>query len=584
MKSHPEVIELDQVDLQSKLDQISAALGEEMAQSFRQLLNWYAYLLGLLREKKLSLHRLRRMLFGATTESSDNILSHDDTASGEVDHAAAEPAVSDQDSAKDSSAPGDEAAPQPAAPHRRPGHGRNPASQYTGCAQVMVTHASLRPGDACPQCGNGTVYRQSAWSPVVRLKAQAPITGQVYHLERLRCHDCGHVFQADLPAEAGPDKYDPTVVSVVATLRYGEGMPGHRLQRVQRLAGVPLPGSVQWELVRDAAEHGPRDAYLQLLDSAAQGNLVHHDDTTMRVLELTRKKKRREPLREDDPKRSGVYTTSVLSLAPDRPTIALFFTGPYHAGENLRTVLMARRAELPPPIQMCDALASNMPEDLHTILANCLVHGRRNFIDVVEYFPDEVKYVVKCLKQVYGIEAQAKQQKLSPEERLRLHQEQSGPVMEGLQRWLQAQFDEKRVEPNSSFGEAIAYMLKHWRKLTLFLRVAGAPLDNNTCERTLKMAIRHRRNSLFYKTMRGAAIGDMYMSLIHTCYLCSASPIDYLTELQRHHEQVRAAPADWMPWNYRQQLVPTASVPGAERGPPGANVLSTSCSVDPGPG
>ena len=96
------------------------------------------------------------------------------------------------------------------------------------------------------------------------------------------------------------------------------------------------------------------------------------------------------------------------------------------------------------------------------------------------------------------------------------------------------------------------------------------------------MAIRHRRNSLFYKTMRGAAIGDLYMSLIHTCYLCGASPIDYLTELQRHHEQVRAAPADWMPWNYRQQLVPTASVPDAERGPPGANVLSTSCSVGPG--
>ena len=341
MKSHPEVIELDQVDLKSKLDQIAAALGEEMAQPFRQLLDWYAYLLGLLREKKLSLHRLRRMLFGATTESSDNILSHDATSSGEVDHAAAEPSVSDQDSAMGPPAPGDDAA-RSLPPRRRPGHGRNPGAS-TPAAQVMVTHASLRPGDACPQCGSGTVYRQSAWSPVVRLKAQAPVTGQVYQLERLRCHDCGHVFQADLPAEAGPDKYDPTVVSVVATLRYGEGMPGHRLQRMQQLAGVPLPGSVQWELVRDAAEHGPHDAYQQLLDSAAQGDLVHHDDTTMRVLELTRKKKRQEPLREDDPERSGVYTTSVLSLAPDRPTIALFFTGPYHAGENLRQCSAACR-------------------------------------------------------------------------------------------------------------------------------------------------------------------------------------------------------------------------------------------------
>jgi hypothetical protein len=223
-----------------------------------------------------------------------------------------------------------------------------------------------------------------------------------------------------------------------------------------------------------------------------------------------------------------------------------------------------------------------MPEDLHTILANCLVHGRRNFIDVVEYFPDEVTYVVECLKQVYRIDAQAKQQQLSPEGRLRLHQAQSGPVMAELQRWLRTQFGERRVEPNSSFGEAIAYMLKHWQKLTLFLRVAGAPLDNNICERALKMAIRYRHNSLFYRTMRGAAIGDLYMSLIHTCYLCGASPIDYLTELQHHHARVRAAAADWMPWNYRQQLVTTTSVSDAERGPPGTHVFSTPPSVGPG--
>ena len=581
MKSHPEVIELDEVDLHAKLDQITAALGDEMARPFRQLLDWYICLLGLLREKKISLGRLRRMLFGARTEKSDNVLPSTAQSSGEVDPAAAEPATSDQDAAAGPPAPAGNAAPHPSARRRRPGHGRIPASEYTGCAQVLVTHASLHPGDPCPDCG-GTVYRQSDWSPVVRLKGQAPVTGQVYQLERLRCHNCGRVFTAELPAEAGPDKYDPTVMSVVATLRYGEGMPGHRLQRIQRLAGVPLPGSVQWELARDAAERGPRDAYQQLLHLAAQGDLVHHDDTTMRVLELTRKMKRQEPLREDDPERSGVFTTSVLSLAPDRPTIALFFTGPYHAGENLRVVLAARRAELPRPIQMCDALSRNMPEDLHTIVANCLVHGRRNFIDVVEYFPDEVTYVVERLKQVYRIDAQAKQQRLSPEERLRLHQAQSGPVMDELQRWLRTQFDERRVEPNSSFGEAIAYMLKHWQKLTLFLRVPGAPLDNNICERTLKMAIRHRRSSLFYRTMRGAAIGDLYMSLIHTCYLCGESPIDYLTELQRHHAQVRAAAADWMPWNYQQQLVTTACVPDAGRGPPGEHVCSASPSDGPG--
>jgi len=195
---------------------------------------------------------------------------------------------------------------------------------------------------------------------------------------------------------------------------------------------------------------------------------------------------------------------------------------------------------------------------------------------VVEYFPTEVKYVLECLKHVYTIDGEAKQQRLSPKERLRLHQEHSGPVMDKLQLWLRTQFDERLVEPNSSLGDAISYMLKHWSKLTLFLRVPGAPLDNNVAERALKMAIRHRRNSLFYKTMRGAAVGDLYMSIIHTCYFARISPIDYLTALQRHHEQVHAAPGDWMPWNYQRQLTAAASVPNRGRSPPGDSAASTS--------
>ena len=126
--------------------------------------------------------------------------------------------------------------------------------------------------------------------------------------------------------------------------------------------------------------------------------------------------------------------------------------------------------------------------------------------------------------------------------------------MEELQVWLARQFDQRLVEPNSSLGKAIAYMLKHWEKLTLFLRVPGAPLDNNVCERALKRAIRHRRNSLFYKTRHGAHVGDVFMSFIHTCELCNANPFDYLTELKRHCDEAATNPCGWMPWNYRQTL------------------------------
>jgi hypothetical protein len=143
---------------------------------------------------------------------------------------------------------------------------------------------------------------------------------------------------------------------------------------------------------------------------------------------------------------------------------------------------------------------------------------------------------------------------MTPEERLAFHRANSGPVMKKLRVWLKTQFEEKKVEPNSGLGVAITYVLKHWDRLTLFLRQPGAPLDNNIAERTLKKAIRHRKNSLFYKTRNGARMGDLFMSLIHSCELFSANPFDYMTELQRHVAELKTKPADWMPWNYRDTL------------------------------
>ncbi len=179
---------------------------------------------------------------------------------------------------------------------------------------------------------------------------------------------------------------------------------------------------------------------------------------------------------------------------------------------------------------------------------------RTEFVDVYDRFREECRCVLEALKVVYGHDAEARKQRLSPEQRLQFHQAHSQPAMDRLHCWLNRQFNERLVEPNSALGGAIRYMLKHWEKLTLFLRASGAPLDNNLCERALKKAILHRKNSLFYKTPNGARVGDMYMSLIHTCELCGVSAFDYLTELHRHADALAAHPAQWLPWNYRATL------------------------------
>jgi hypothetical protein len=234
--------------------------------------------------------------------------------------------------------------------------------------------------------------------------------------------------------------------------------------------------------------------------------------------------------------------------------VALFFSGRRHAGENLADVLKHRAAELPPPIQMCDALSRNLPGELQTILANCLAHARRQFVDVYDRFPEPCRHLLESLAVVYHNDAIARERALSPEARLQFHQVESQPTISELHGWLKRQLDEKLTEPNSALGRAIGYMLRHRDRLTLFLRQAGAPLDNNLCERALKKAILHRKNALFYKTRNGARVGDLFMSLIYTCELNRADPFDYLTQLQHHSDELAANPELWMPWNYRAAL------------------------------
>jgi transposase len=425
------------------------------------------------------------------------------------------------------------------------GHGRNGADAFESAQKVEVKHPQLKSGDSCPECPNGKVYAQKEPKTLVRIVGQAPIQATVYELERLRCNLCGQVFTAEPPEGVGADKYDETVGSMVAQLKYGSGMPFNRLEKLEQRLGVPLPATTQWEIVEEAAEL-LEPAYEELIRQGAQGEIFHNDDTSMKILKLER---------PDGDTRTGVFTSGIVSIRGSE-TIAMFFTGRQHAGENLADVLRQRASGLSAPIQMCDALSRNVPKlsaGAEALLANCLSHGRRQFVDVAENFPDECLYVLETLGAVYGTDAAAREQKLSWEARLSLHQEKSGPLMEGLHQWMTEQLN-GQTEPNSGLGKAMNYLLRHWHKLTLFLRVPGAPLDNNICERALKKVVLLRKNALFYRTQHGADVGDLFTSLIHTCDLNKVNSFDYLTELQRHAAELKANPAEWMPWNYRDTL------------------------------
>jgi hypothetical protein len=206
---------------------------------------------------------------------------------------------------------------------------------------------------------------------------------------------------------------------------------------------------------------------------------------------------------------------------------------------------------------MSDALANNAVDDEGALIrCHCLAHGRRKFSELEEVFPTECAIVIEALTQVFDHEEEARVQQMSAEARLEYHQQYSAPIMEQLKHWLEQQFEERNVEPNSSLGKAFHYLLGHWATLTRFLEVPGAPLDNNTAERALKLAIRQRKNSLFYATDYSASIASMLTSLIATCVHARVNALDYLVALQEHRAAVFADPSAWLPWNYHANLAP----------------------------
>ena len=136
---------------------------------------------------------------------------------------------------------------QPAASENKPaGHGRNGADGFRGAEKVKIAHANLQSGHRCPDCGRGNVYEQKEPKVLVRIVGQAPLAATVYELERLRCNACGQIFTAQEPEGIGPEKYDETAAAMIAQMKYGSGVPFHRLEQMEGLMGIPLPASTQW--------------------------------------------------------------------------------------------------------------------------------------------------------------------------------------------------------------------------------------------------------------------------------------------------------------------------------------------------
>jgi len=289
----------------------------------------------LLQEKKISISRLRNMLFGWKTEKRRKKKQKENFSLEDK-----------KEKAK--------------------GHGKNGVEKYTGAKREYLFIEKLTKGDTCPCCLKSKLYEIES-GVTLKLSGNAPVDATIYEKQKLRCPSCGETFTAELPNGVTEERFDSTATAAIATMRYGYGIPFYRLEQLQSGTGVPLPSSTQWDEVEKLAG-SVYPVWRELIKYAAQGEIIHNDDTTIKILSL---------MSLEDRERKGMFTTGIVSKTGGRE-ILLFFSGWRHAGENINSLLENRKSGLDPPIQMCDALSRNLPADFKTIEVNCNAHGRRS--------------------------------------------------------------------------------------------------------------------------------------------------------------------------------------------------------------
>jgi transposase len=502
----------------------------------------------LLRKSKVSIKRMRRLFF-KPSESTKKVLGKD-KENGKGEHKQQEPDKAEVGG--------------PEEPKRWSNEGKHATEDYTGAPHVPVANPLLQHKGPClcPCCEEEARFHKSKIVMHLHMEGAPPVQGVVYELDQARCSKCGSVITASPPPGTEKKFGNSALVSVVLH-HYDAGMPFYTMEQLQDDFGIPLPAGTQWGLVEKAANPVFRAVHNVLMSHAADGSLFYTDDTVMKILRYLLKDREMAlgPFKKDPEKRTGLFTTGIVSVC-GKEFVVLYFTGARHAGENLALLLVQRDETLPLPLLMCDGADRNVPwlpgppelqKRLQTVDLQCNAHARRNFVDVADDFAKQVEKVLLALEKVYATDAKAKLG-LSPAARLKLHQDESGPVMSELKEWMDNQVAQKLVEPNSGLGSAIRYMTDRWEALTRFLHVPGAPLDNNTVERALKKVIRLRKRSMFYMNAESAAVGDMCLSLIETCKLNGGKPREYLQALLDNGEAVVKRPWAWLPWNYKRAL------------------------------
>ncbi|KAG1649247.1 hypothetical protein GQR58_029187 [Nymphon striatum] len=530
-------VDLSESELDSLLERIEQAKEHNLALSagdYELLLGAVMMLANLqerLDNKDLSLSKLRKLL--GMVRSSEKLR---DLVPG-----------GDDKSAQSGQSTG--AAPKARAKQKQ---GRKPKKTEAIKPQVHE-HAlkGMSKGDRCPGCGAGKLYKYTP-AVLMRVIGHAPLSCHKHVAQQMRCNGCGEIYCAELPAQViadGPrdQQYGYSARSVMAIAKYFAGSPFYRQAHINALLGSPVAASTIFDQCEKVA-NALNPVFKAVKQAAANATLFYLDDTTNRILAQQPIMKKGRDGRQR--LRSGIYTSSVLAITEQDQRLVLFQTNIGHAGEWMQEILNSRDSARAPPTLMSDALSANHVIGHAFDKCLCNAHGRRGFVELVEQYPDEIINTLELYQHAWVNEAYCVSNALSPEQRCDYHREHSLAPMQSILAWCSERLETGSVEHNSNLGKAMQYFIRHFEGLTAFCRWPGAPVDNNEIERLIKVIVRARKNSLFFKTAVGADISDVITSILAICHENNINAFEYLTSVQRNQLSVKASPEKWLPWNY----------------------------------
>jgi len=434
----------------------------------------------------------------------------------------------------------------------------------------IIAHTLSAEEKVCPCCKN-KMHKQR---PKTRTYVLAlPMLSTETHVsESYRCLSCDVQETANKRNDIANEcigRYHFSAVSSLATLRYQCGMASYRMENMGDALGIKVADSTQWYLFENAASIvQPFVCYLE--KEAANAPKQHVDDTHNIILDLVKGIEEEQELalqQGKDPQkvRSGIHTTNLTGVFPEGQII-LYKTGLHHAGEILAQILSKRTID-EQIIIMADAASANtskinLQENENIKIANCNSHTVRKFKDIANKETETARknriknhetseylnYFLFRYKTIFKNENLTKN--MTPKERLYFHQNHSLPLMLEMKNKIEQDIHNKIFEPNDEIGKVYKYFSNHFIKLCAFCYFEGAPVCNNLSERMLKSIIRHRKNSLFFKTQLGATVADILTSILFTAKENNLNSVDYLRDLLIYQNFWKQNPKDWLPWNY----------------------------------